>query len=468
MAYNVRIVSSYHPPRKCGVGVYARNLATALGDFTGEIGSINVAAILGKDEKPWTYSSPVDLKIYQDDPRSWKRTTSTILERAEEKEGPTIAALQIEFGLSADEKGSSFVNMARSFMDGELIVLSYLHTIPKNPEPYERETIQALAEYSDRLVAHTERGIKTLKSSEYGIDESNIEPIPHGIRILNPTEYDRKMIKERYGVGKRILVTTTGIRGPDKGIEYGIRAYAEFLKGCAAKQRKDIIYVIAGGCHENFVKKEGGKYYRKYEEGIDETFEECKLEARRIKHTDQLYELNFDELDVVLLDEFLDEETLVDLYAATNMMILPYLNMEQAISGVFSDTLGSRRVAILTKFDHALEVFGINTEDTVKKGVLGLEDPDAPCILVDPGEESIEQIAKTIDYLVFEGKDGTKRRGRERRLKIERQGFKEGYQMRWHNSAFKMLDCAQYIDMERQTVNGRGIIFEREKPSPFE
>lgn len=469
MAYNIRIVSSYNPPRKCGVGVYTRNLATASENLTGEVGSINVAAILGEDEKPWAYSSPVDLKIEQYNPKSWKRTNSAIIERAEEKEGTTVAALQIEFGLSADGEGWSFDNMAKSLSDNGLIVLSYLHTIPKKPKDYERRVIQLLAEHSDRLISHTKRGIKTLTSPVYGIDKSVIEHIPHGIRILNPSDYNREKIKEKYNFGKRILVTTFGIRGPNKGIEYGIQADAEFLKGCTAQQRKDIVYVIAGGCHENLVKAEGGKHYRKYEDGIDEVFDKCKLKARRIKHVDQLYELDFDELDVVLIDEFLDEDVLMDFYAATNMMVLPYLNTEQAISGVFSDTIGSRRVAILSKFDHALEVFGIKPKDTVKKGVLGLEDPDAPCILVDPGKASIEQIAKAIDYLVFDGKEKTEKRGKKRRLQIEHRAFGGyGYPMRWNNSAFRMLDCVQYIDIERQTVNGRGLTFTRQKPSPFE
>ena len=44
MPYNIRIVSTY-PPRRCGIGTFSRDLATALAHFTAEIGHIRIAAI---------------------------------------------------------------------------------------------------------------------------------------------------------------------------------------------------------------------------------------------------------------------------------------------------------------------------------------------------------------------------------------------------------------------------------------
>ena len=61
MACNIRIVSTY-PPRCCGLGTFSKDLASALEHFTGEVGSIRVAAI-DKDQLP--YSIPVDIVIDQ-------------------------------------------------------------------------------------------------------------------------------------------------------------------------------------------------------------------------------------------------------------------------------------------------------------------------------------------------------------------------------------------------------------------
>ena len=69
---------------------------------------------------------------------------------------------------------------------------------------------------------------------------------------------------------------------------------------------------------------------------------------------------DFGENDVVFLDVFLDETTLVELYCATNTMVLPYLNMQQISSGILADTLGSGRAAITTKFRYAVELLNSN------------------------------------------------------------------------------------------------------------
>ena len=64
MPYNIRIVSTY-PPRRCGIGTFSRDLATALGNFTAEVGNIRIAAI---DNANMPYGLPVDLKIDQYNP----------------------------------------------------------------------------------------------------------------------------------------------------------------------------------------------------------------------------------------------------------------------------------------------------------------------------------------------------------------------------------------------------------------
>ena len=77
MPFDIRIVSTY-PPKKCGIGTFSRDLATALGSFMGEIGSVRVTAI---DNGDGPYTIPVDLTIEQYNPKSWHRTASIILTR---------------------------------------------------------------------------------------------------------------------------------------------------------------------------------------------------------------------------------------------------------------------------------------------------------------------------------------------------------------------------------------------------
>jgi len=442
MAFDIRIVSTY-PPKKCGIGTFSRDLATALGSFIGEIGSVRVAAI-DNDDGPYTI--PVDLIIEQYNPKSWQRMTSIILTRAHEVTNRTIVLLQHEYGLDPGEKGIShkgnnFVNMARIFQHGGLMILTYLHTVPASPNDHQRRTIQDLAKYSDSLIVTTRSAIGILASSTYQIDSRKIKHIDHGIRMHNPSERGRLSIKKEYGLEEILLITTLGLHSARKGIEFSIRAYARFLKeSCTEKQRENIVYLIAGQCHPD-------RRAQEYKALINKTLTESKLRWCEAK---ELSSIDFRKHDVVFLDRFLDEKTFLKLYTATNMMILPYLNMDQISSGILADTFGSGRVVITTKFLYALEL--INPRNPSQKGII--IDPQGKGILVDPDEPSIDQIAQGIDYLVF---------NREERLEMENRARIRGHEMRWDNSAWRLIQHLEFLRERIERVTHRGPVFKREK-----
>jgi len=129
--------------------------------------------------------------------------------------------------------------------------------------------------------------------------------------------------------------------------------------------------------------------------------------------------------------------------------------MHQISSGVLADTLGSGRVAIATKFRYAEEL--IHSNKRCPSGVV--VGRHARGILVDPGEPSVEQIADALDYLVF---------NQDKRLRMEKQAHQRGYQMRWDNSAWSILQYIDFVREEKEIVTGRGIKFTREKPSIFQ
>jgi len=454
MPYNIRIVCTY-PPRKCGVGTFSRDLANALENFTSEVGHIRVAAI---DKNKLPYNIPVDLIIHQYSPESWQKATDDIVVRANENTNPTVVLLQHEYGLDPDKdgndsRGMNFVVMAKTLNKQGLMILVYLHTVLDSPNEHQRKVLQELADNSDGLLVTTDNAVDILKSATYGITRSKIKHIDHGIRMQNPSQYDRLAIKQEYGLQIQLLITTLGLHSPGKGLQYSIRAYARFLQeSCTQAQRKKIVYLIAGACHPEFVKIEGGKPYREYQATLNKVLEDSRLKWCTARDFDSV---DFGLYDVVFLDTFLDESTLLKLYSATNVMVLPYLNMQQISSGILADTVGSGRIAIATKFKYAVELINPNVQD--KKGAIIAS--RARGILVDPGEPSVEQTAQALDYLVF---------NKDERLEMERRAHERGYQMRWHNSAWELLQYIQFIKEKQEIVTGRGEEFEREKPSIFE
>ena len=454
MPYNIRIVSTY-PPRRCGIGTFSRDLATALEHFTAEVGNIRIAAV---DNGSGPYRIPVELTIDQYNPTSWQDTTKHILTRAQETDYPTVVLLQHEYGLDPDDngrdgRGTNYVKMAKAFTENGLTTLVYLHTVLEEPDAHQQKVLQDLAKYSDGLIVTTENAINILESPAYGIPHAKLKHIDHGIRMQHRTQYDRLEIKRKYGMENRFLITTLGLLSPGKGIQYGLRAYGKFLKeSCSEAQRGDIVYLIAGRCHPEFIRADGGKPYRQFEAELDKALEESNLKSCKVK---DLQGADLSNWDVVFLDAFLDETTLVELYGATNVMVLPYLNMQQISSGILADTLGSGRAAITTKFKYAVELLHSN-KACPPGAVIGRY---ARGILVDPGEPSIEQIAKGLDFLVF---------NESKRLMMEKDAHQRGYQMRWNNSAWALLQYVDFVREAKEIVTGRGVKFIREKPSPLE
>jgi glycosyltransferase involved in cell wall biosynthesis len=454
MPYNIRIVGTY-PPRRCGVGTFSRDLANALEHFTGEVGHIRVAAI---DKEKLPYDIPVDLIIDQYNPQSWQYIAKDIVTRAAESSSKTVVLLQHEYGLDPDEKGMdgggiNYVNMAKTFAQKGLTTLVYLHTVLDNPNEHQRKVIQDLAHYSNGLIVTTESAIQILHSSLYGIEHDKLKHIDHGIRMHHPSHYDRLAIKEKYGLKNRFLVTTVGLLSPDKGIHFGIRGFGRFLaESCTPAQRDSIVYLMAGQCHPDFAKSESSESYRLFQQSLTDALEEKNLRWCRVN---SLYGVEFDKYDVVFLDAFIEEKLLLELYGAMNVMLLPYLNMQQISSGILADTLGSGRAAIATKFRYALELIHSN-QKCLPGLVIGRH---ARGILVDSCEQSIEQIAQALDYLVF---------NQPQRLLMEKQAHQRGYQMSWHNTAWALLQHIDFLTEEDQIHTGRGLTFKREKPSIYQ
>jgi glycosyltransferase involved in cell wall biosynthesis len=454
MPYNIRIVSTY-PPRRCGIGTFSRDLASALQHFTGEVGHIRVAAIDNGNEP---YNVPVDLVIDQYNLESWSYAIKDIITRAKESKNPTIIILQHEYGLDPDTngedgRGTNFIDMAKAFSGQGLTTLVYLHTVLDEPNGHQKKTLQELAKLSDGLILTSESAMELLKSSTYKIDHLKLKHIDHGIRMQHPSEYDRLAMKEKYGLKEFFLVTTLGLLSPDKGIQYSIRAYGKFLEeSCTDSQRERIVYLIAGQYHPDFVRADGGTEYREYQITLTKALEESKLKWCKSK---ELGAVNFRQHDIVFLDTFLDESTFLELYGATNVMVLPYLNMFQTSSGILADTLGSSRVAIATKFSCALEL--IHSNKPCPSGlVIGRY---ARGILVDPGEASVEQIAGALDFLVF---------NQSKRLAMEKEAHQRGFQMQWNNSAWALLQHIKFIREERELITGRAEKFARERTSIYQ
>lgn len=83
--------------------------------------------------------------------------------------------------------------------------------------------------------------------SDYGIPEEKIKIVPHGIHPVSysPSAKAKKILKLE---GKTIL-STFGMLGPGKGIEYAIEALPNVVK-----DHPKVTYLIIGATHPGVIK----------------------------------------------------------------------------------------------------------------------------------------------------------------------------------------------------------------------
>jgi glycosyltransferase involved in cell wall biosynthesis len=162
----------------------------------------------------------------------------------------------------------------------------------------------------------------------YGIDESKIEVINHGVPYM-PMK-SREKLKEESGLESRPVISTFGLLGPGKGLEYGVEAIAK-----VAKSHKDVLYYILGQTHPA-IKKESGEDYRK---SLKTMVEKLGIED-----------------NVIFVNKYLTKEEIIRYLKLSDIYLTPYLGKDQAVSGTLAYAAGYGRVIVSTPYSYAKEM----------------------------------------------------------------------------------------------------------------
>jgi len=451
-ALDVYLWGSY-PPRICGIGTFQQDLAAALrGRYPTEIRSINVVAIdngLGEE----AYRNPaITAVVDQKNPRSWLRAAGKVLTRANEI-GDDIATVIFnhEFGLDGtDAKGDNYARVARILRQADLPIFTYLHTVLREPEPYQSRIIQELGENSDKLIVTTDTAIEVLSKKPYDISRNKIQRIDHGIRVHEQSTEDRHNAKVEFKLENIFLLTTLGLKSNTKGLEYAIQGFAQFVRKLNRADRRNILYVIAGRYHPEFMEASGGEDYRAYKNKIRDTIKNEGLECLTTTDLRSVSREHLENHDLIIYEQFLTPTDLIKMYAASDAILITPKNRQQMSSGILADGIGSGRVVICPKFDHATHL--IAGKSNVPPGLIGKNDPDARGLLIDydginRDEPNVKQIAEALEYVVS---------NRNARLLMEAKARARGITMTWDNGAREIFQEIQI------TIERRGLSRERE------
>lgn len=232
-----------------------------------------------------------------------------------------VLSIQHEFGIYG---GTGCDYLLRMLDAVRIPVVTTLHTVLQYPPLEMHRQLCALAQRSTSLMVMNGLAIDILKDV-YWIDPQKVTMIHHGapeVTLLHP-----ETLRERLGCEDRRIISTFGLIGPGKGLEYAVQAMSAIVQ-----RHPDVYYYILGKTHP-VVKEQQGERYR---DGL-------KALALRIGVAEH----------VVFVDKYLSKDELLQYLHVSDIYLTPYLDMYQVTSGTLAYALACGRPIVSTPYLHA-------------------------------------------------------------------------------------------------------------------
>jgi glycosyltransferase involved in cell wall biosynthesis len=305
------------PPRECGIATFTRDLVTAID----RLGTATEGAVVAMNDPGGNYAYPrsVVCQVERDDPGSYLRAARFI-----NSAGYDVLNVQHEYGLFGGTWGDDLFGLLDSARCPAVVTM---HTTLPDPEPALRSVTRELIERSTATVVLARTAIDILVR-DYGVDPAKLHFIPHGVPNVRPIA--ASAAKRALGIAGRPVLATCGLMNPGKGIEYAIEAVAALVA-----EFPNVLYVVAGETHPG-VRAQAGERYR----------EELEAQVRR----------HGLERNVVFHNRYLAYRELVLHLLASDVYVVPYLNLSQIVSGTLAYAVGCGRAVVSTASLYAREL----------------------------------------------------------------------------------------------------------------
>ena len=305
---------STYPPRACGIATFTQDLVNEL-RAAGEI-EPEIAAISDTD---YAYPPEVKFTLEQQKQNDYAEAAKKI-----SGSGADLLMIEHEFGIYGGDWGNYVLDFAEAV---KIPFLVTLHTVLPEPNQKQRNIVSELARKCDKIVTMAENSVDVLKNV-YHAAPSKIAVVPHGVpeRPLVP----RDTLKKEEHLEGRFLVSTFGLLGPGKGLEYGIEAIAR-----VARSHPSVMYLVLGQTHPVIKRQEGEKYREKLEQMVKD--------------------LGIEE-NVRFVNRYLTKDEIIRFLQISDLYMTPYLGKEQAVSGTLAYAVGYGRVIVSTPYVYAQEM----------------------------------------------------------------------------------------------------------------
>jgi glycosyltransferase involved in cell wall biosynthesis len=307
-------------PRRCGIATFTADLAAAVkaADPTAKI----FAAAIDEPGAARPYGPDVRWRIRQEEPATYRDAA-----RAISASNVDIVNVQHEFGLYGVWHDGTYDDHLRVFLDNcTKPVVTTLHTVAPQPEPWALETVRSISERSEQVVVMGTTAARLLHDV-YAVRRPPVV-IEHGMPAIEPR--GRHRLKRQLGVEDRPILSTFGLVDPRKGLEYVIEAMPEIVA-----RHPSALYLVVGQTHPELLKRQGETYRNS-----------LSASAARLGMSGH----------VKFVNQYLTQREVVDYLLATDVYVTPYLDPNQITSGTLAYALGAGKAIVSTPYLHAQEV----------------------------------------------------------------------------------------------------------------
>ncbi|MBK9524184.1 MAG: glycosyltransferase [Bacteroidetes bacterium] len=310
-------ISSF-PPRECGIATYSQDLIRALNTKFSNSFTLKICPLESENEIH-SYAEDIEYVLNTDHPDSFFKMAKSI----NANDDIQLVVIQHEFGFF-EKNESEFRHFLFALRKPVVIVF---HTVLQHPNETLKEKVQQIAAYSESIIVMTNYSANVL-IEEYSVPKRKIIVIPHGTHLVQHS--DKQLLKAKYKLNGKKVLSTFGLLGSGKSIETTLNALPQIIE-C----HPDVRFLIIGKTHPSVKKQEGEKYREHLEQLVD-----------------QLHLQPY----VQFINSFLPLPDLLEYLQLTDIYLFTSRDPNQAVSGTFSYAISCGCPVISTAIPHAREV----------------------------------------------------------------------------------------------------------------
>ncbi|MHB9025729.1 MAG: glycosyltransferase family 4 protein [Armatimonadota bacterium] len=300
-------------PRQCGLATFTEDIMHAV---AGLGASCSVIAMNRPGEQP-AYDQRVVATIREDRLDDYLAVADVINSGRFD-----VLCVEHEYGIYG---GVACDHLLRLLDAVRIPVITTLHTVLQHPSAEMRRQLCAIAARSTRLMVMNGLACDILVDV-YGIDRDKGAMVHHGAPALTvPT--DSATLKRQLGCVAHRLISTFGLLGPGKGLEYAIQAMPSVVQ-----HHPDAYYYILGKTHP-VVQEQQGERYR-------DELQTLACDLGVAEH-------------VVFVNKYFSKDELLRYLQVSDIYLTPYLDMEQVTSGTLAYAMACGRPIVSTPYLHA-------------------------------------------------------------------------------------------------------------------